>query len=38
MLREDAYRLVQGHAMPAWEEDGDFRAAIESDSDHHASI
>ena len=31
MLREDAYRLVQGHAMAAWESDGDFRAAIESD-------
>jgi adenylosuccinate lyase len=32
MLREEAYRLVQGHAMRAWEQDGDFRAAIESDS------
>jgi adenylosuccinate lyase len=31
MLREDAYRLVQGHAMQAWETDGDFQAAIESD-------
>jgi len=31
MLREDAYRLIQGHAMTAWQEDGDFRAAIESD-------
>jgi adenylosuccinate lyase len=31
MLREDAYRLVQGHAMRAWETDGDFRAVIESD-------
>jgi adenylosuccinate lyase len=31
MLREDAYKLVQGHAMRAWEEDGDFRAAIELD-------
>jgi adenylosuccinate lyase len=31
MLREDAYKLVQGHAMTAWAEDGDFRAAIESD-------
>jgi adenylosuccinate lyase len=31
MLREDAYRLVQRHAMTAWQEDGDFRAAIESD-------
>jgi adenylosuccinate lyase len=33
MLREAAYRLVQGHAMRAWEEDGDFRAAIEADPD-----
>jgi adenylosuccinate lyase len=31
MLREEAYRLVQGHAMKAWQQDGDFRAAIESD-------
>ena len=31
MLREDAYRLVQGHAMKAWEYDQDFRAAIEAD-------
>src|SRR6202167_5760740 len=31
MLREEAYRLVQGHAMTAWEKDADFRSAIESD-------
>ena len=31
MLREDAYRLVQGHAMAAWESGGDFRAAISAD-------
>jgi adenylosuccinate lyase len=31
MLREEAYRLVQQHAMKAWEEDGDFRAAIAAD-------
>jgi adenylosuccinate lyase len=31
MLREKAYRLVQGHAMRAWEDDADFRAAIEAD-------
>jgi adenylosuccinate lyase len=31
MLREDAYRIVQGHAMRAWEAEGDFRAAIEAD-------
>jgi adenylosuccinate lyase len=31
VLREDAYRLVQSHAMRAWETDGDFRAAVEAD-------
>jgi adenylosuccinate lyase len=31
MLREEAYRIVQGHAMRAWETEGDFRAAIEAD-------
>ena len=30
MLREDAYRLVQGQAMESWETEGDFRAAIEA--------
>jgi adenylosuccinate lyase len=33
MLREDAYRVVQAHAMKAWDEDGDFRAAIEADTE-----
>ncbi len=31
VLREDAYRIVQAHAMHAWETGGDFRAAIEGD-------
>jgi adenylosuccinate lyase len=31
MLREQAYALVQKHAMEAWENDGDFRATIEAD-------
>jgi adenylosuccinate lyase len=31
MLREQAYALVQGHAMEAFEHEADFRAAIESD-------
>jgi adenylosuccinate lyase len=31
MLREDAYRLVQGHAMRAWKEDLVFRDLIKSD-------
>jgi adenylosuccinate lyase len=33
MLREQAYRLVQGHAMRSWESGEDFRAAIESDKE-----
>jgi adenylosuccinate lyase len=31
MLREDAYKLVQRHAMQAWETEGDFRAVIAAD-------
>ena len=31
MLREDAYRVVQGHAMRCWEEEGDFHAAVRAD-------
>lgn len=31
MLREEAYRIVQAHAIEAWETDGDFRSAIEAD-------
>ncbi len=31
MLREQAYAVVQRHAMEAWERDSDFRAAIEAD-------
>ena len=31
MLREDAYKLVQGHAMKAWECDQNFQSAIEAD-------
>ena len=30
MLREEAYKMVQGYAMQAWEGDGDFRSAIEA--------
>ncbi len=33
MLREDAYRIVQTHAMQAWETEGDFRAAIDQDAE-----
>jgi len=31
MQREDAYRLVQAHAMEAWQSEGDFYAAIQTD-------
>ena len=31
MLREQAYAIVQKHAMEAWEHEGDFRAVIEGD-------
>jgi adenylosuccinate lyase len=32
MLREDAYRLVQGHAMGAWKEDLVFRDEVARDA------
>jgi adenylosuccinate lyase len=32
MGREDAYRVVQDHAMAAWREEGDFRARVSSDA------
>lgn len=32
MLREEAYHLIQKHAMEAWEHDGDFRASIAEDT------
>src|ERR1017187_6572097 len=38
MLREQAYRVVQAHAMRAWEEEGDFRAAIEADPEIRAAL
>jgi adenylosuccinate lyase len=31
MLREKAYRVVQSQAMRAWEQGGDFRAAVQAD-------
>jgi adenylosuccinate lyase len=33
MLREQAYRLVQSHAMRAWETEGDFQNAIQQDAE-----
>jgi adenylosuccinate lyase len=38
MLRETAYRIVQKHAMAAWEDDGDFRSAIENDPEIRAIL
>ncbi|MBI3681665.1 MAG: adenylosuccinate lyase [Acidobacteria bacterium] len=38
MLREDAYRIVQKHAMRCWEEGGDFRASIEADQEIRAVL
>jgi adenylosuccinate lyase len=31
MAREDAYRVVQNHAMEAWKEEGDFRRRVAAD-------
>jgi len=31
MLREEAYKTVQSHAMAAWENDADFRSAVSRD-------
>jgi adenylosuccinate lyase len=33
MLREQAYRVVQRHAMQAWETEGDFREAVQNDKE-----
>ena len=38
MLREQAYQIVQGEAMRAWNEEGDFRAAIEAHSEVRAHL
>jgi adenylosuccinate lyase len=38
MMREEAYRIVQGHAMRAWEQEGDFRAAIDADPEIRALL
>ncbi|HEY0909314.1 MAG TPA: adenylosuccinate lyase [Bradyrhizobium sp.] len=38
MLREDAYRLVQALAMEAWDNEGDFRAAIEASPEIRAHL
>jgi adenylosuccinate lyase len=33
MRREDAYRVVQGHAMEAWRSEGDFRRRVHEDAE-----
>jgi len=33
MLRERAYQVIQGHAMRAWESEGNFQASVESDKE-----
>jgi len=33
MLREKAYKVVQGHAMAAWQSDGDFHNAVLQDKE-----
>jgi adenylosuccinate lyase len=38
LRREDAYRVVQGHAMKAWEEEGDFRARVSADPEIRAVL
>ena len=36
--REDAYRIVQGHAMAAWETEGDFKKRVEDDPEVQALL
>jgi len=38
MLRETAYKLVQSHAMKAWQEETSFREAIEADPEVRALL
>ncbi len=38
LAREDAYRLVQAHAMEAWKSDGDFRERIGKDPEVRAVL
>ena len=38
MLREQAYKTVQAHAMRAWEEESDFRAAVDADPEIRAVL
>jgi len=38
LRREDAYRIVQGHATAAWEAEGDFRKRVEEDQEVRAHL
>jgi adenylosuccinate lyase len=38
MLREDAYRVVQGHAMRAWNEGLNFRDLVRNDPEIAARL
>jgi adenylosuccinate lyase len=38
MRREDAYRVVQGHAMEAWKTEGDFRMRVAEDPEIRAVL
>ena len=38
MRREDAYRVVQGHAMEAWKTEGDFRQRVLDDPEIRAAL
>jgi adenylosuccinate lyase len=38
MRREDAYRVVQGHAMEAWKTEGDFHERVRSDPEVQAVL
>jgi len=38
MRREDAYRIVQGHAMEAWRTEGDFRDRVSRDPEVRARL
>jgi adenylosuccinate lyase len=38
MLREDAYRLVQGHAMRAWKDDLVFRELVAAEPEITAKL
>jgi adenylosuccinate lyase len=38
MRREDAYRVVQGHAMEAWKSEGDFRERVLRDPELRAVL